>query len=164
MQQMTTHAEGIQSALVGAFYYRFAVSDGFDFYFDSFVLSSREVLFSDEAVLNAQFLQSYAPARFTANPDYIAKSAIAAACIGILVSSVEILPDSSLQLTFDNNVILRLPTDTSVVDWHWAITKSGGNPYEGCLVGCFAPGDIQGDMPNNSLEPRPLRGAPQLRR
>ena len=161
---MTTHAEGIQSALVGGFYYRFAVSDGFDFYFDNFVLSSREVLFSDEAALNAKFLQGYAPARFTANPDRIARSAVAAACIGISVSAVEILADSSLQLTFENNVILQLPTDTSVVDWHWAITESGGNPYEGCLVACFAPGDIQGDMHNNSFEPTPLRGATQFRR
>lgn len=159
MHQVTTPADGIRNALVGACYSRFAASDPFDFYFDSFVLSSREVLFNDESPINANFVSGYAPARFTANPGYIAKSAVAAACIGVFVSAVEVLADSSLRLTFDNNVELQLPTDTAVVDWHWAITESGGDPYAGCMIACFAPGDIQGDMHNNSFKPTPLRSA-----
>ena len=159
MQQTATQAESIQSALVGAFYSRFAVSDGFDFYFDSFVLSSREILSCDEAVINSRFLEGYAPARFTANPEYIAKSAVVAACLGAEVSAVEVLPDSSLLLKFNNNVEIRLPTDTPIVDWHWAITEAGGDPYLGSLAACFAPGDSQCSMPNNSLKPNPLRGS-----
>ena len=159
MPQTASQAESIQGALVGAFYSRVAVSDGFDFYFDNFVLSSREIISGDEAMINSKFVEGYAPARSTANPECIAKSAVVAACLGAEVSAVEVLPDSSLLLKFNNKVEIRLPTDTPIVDWHWAITEAGGDPYLGCLVGCFAPGDIQGSMPNNSFKPKPLRGS-----
>ena len=159
MHQTITQVEGIESALVGNSYSRFAVGDGFDFYFDGFVLSSREILSQDEAAINSTFVDTYPPTQLTAIPECIAKSAVAAACLGASVSAVELLADSSLVLTFNNNVAIHLPTDTPIIDWHWAITEGGGDPYTGCLIACFAPGDIQGSMPNNSFKPKPLRGS-----
>ncbi|MCP1583778.1 hypothetical protein [Pseudoxanthomonas mexicana] len=154
-----TQAESIKGALIGGFYSRFTVGDGFDFHFDGFVLSSHEIASEDESFINSAFVDSYAPAKQTAISEIIAKSAVAAACLGSTISAVEVLPDSSLLLIFDNMVAIRLPTDTPTVDWHWAFTESGGDPYLGCFVGCFAPGDIQGSMPNNSFKPNPLRGS-----
>jgi hypothetical protein len=151
--------EGIRSAMVGKFYSRFAVDVGFDFYFPDFVLSSREVTSADEQIIDLSFVDSYQPAQHTASPDWIAKSTVIAACLDIPVTSVDLRPDSSLLLTFNNGVAVCLPTDTPTVDWHWAITESGSDPYISCLVACFAPGDIQGCMPNNSFKPNPLRGS-----
>ena len=159
MQQTLSQIESIRRALVGSFYSRFAVGDGFDLYFDGFVLSAREIISPDETSINSTFVGAYPPAQSTANSGCIAKSAVIAACLSAPVSAVELLADSSLLLTFSNNVAVRLLTDTPIVDWHWAITETGGDPYTGCFVACSAPGDIQGSMPNNSFKPNPLRGS-----
>jgi|APMI01.1.fsa_nt_gi hypothetical protein len=159
MHQAVTQIEGIQAALVGAFYSRFSVDTGFDFHFENFVLSANDVLSPDEAGINSAFVANYPPASHTATPEVIAKSAVVAACLGAEISAVEVLADSSLVLRFNNDVEIKLPTNTPVVDWHWAITEQGGDPYMSCLVACFSPGDIQGCMPNNSFKPTPLRGA-----
>lgn len=154
-----TQAESIRDALVGRSYSRFAADDGFDLYFEDFVLSSQEIVSPDERIINSSVVDSYPPAQYTANPERIAKSAVVAACLDTPIATAEILPDSSLLLTFSNKVVIRLPTDTPIVDWHWAITETGGDPYTGCHIACFAPGDIQGSMPNNSFKPKPLRGS-----
>jgi hypothetical protein len=159
MQPTATQSESIGSALVGTFYSRFAVDLGFDLYFEGFVLSAQDVAVSDEESINTGFVSSYQPSACTANPQLIAKSVVLAACLGIEVSAVDIAEDSSLSLRFGNGVVIRLPTDTPVVDWHWAFTESGGDPYVGCFIACFAPGDIQGNMPNQSFKPNPLRGS-----
>ena len=148
MQEGTSQIEGIRSAVVGSFYSRFAVCDGFDLYFADFVLSSREIVSVDEKQINSSFVDSYPPAQHTANPDRIAKSAVLAACLDIPVTSIDLLEDSSLVLKFSNNVSVQLLTDTPVVDWHWAFTETGGDPYTGCHIACYAPGDVQGRMPN----------------
>ncbi|UTA52904.1 hypothetical protein L3D22_10945 [Lysobacter soli] len=144
-----TKSESIESALVGCFYHRFAVGTGFDFHFDDFVLSSQELCSPDEFTI-ATVVAANPPAG-TANADLIAKSAVIAACLGVPIVSAELLSDSSLSLTFDNGVVARLPTDTPVVDWHWAITETGTDPYLGCRIACYAPGDVQGDW----APPRP---------
>ena len=164
MQQVVAQLESIQSSLVGTFYSRFTVDGGFDFHFERFVLSSREIVSPDEASINSALVDSYPPASRTSMPEVIAKSAVVAACLGAEISAVEILADSSLVLLFNNNVVIRLPTDTPVVDWHWAITEDGEDPYAACLAACYAPGDIQGSMPDNSFKPTPLRGSAWFRR
>ena len=147
-----TQVESIRNALVGNFYSRFAVSNGFDFYFESFVLSSWEIVSTDEEIISSSIVDSYSPMQRTTKPELIAKSALIAACLDIPVTAVDLLADSSLLLKFSNNVAIRLPTNTATVDWHWAITESGGDPYIGCHIACFAPGDIQGNMPNDAIK------------
>jgi len=159
MHQTASQIESIESALAGRFYSRFAVSDGFDFYFDDFVLSSREIVTSGEPAISAALANAFPAVSSTANPESIAKSAVAAACLGAPVVTARILPDSALLIIFSNNVTICLPTDTPIVDWHWAITEGGGDPYLGCLAACFSPGDVQGSVPNNSFKPKPLRGS-----
>ncbi len=160
MQPTSTQSEGIKDALVGSCYSRFAVDTGFVLYFDDFVLSAQEIVSSDEESINSGFVTSYQPSTYTANPENIAKSVSLAACLGIDIFAVEISDDSSLVLKFNNGIVIRMHTDTPIVDWHWAFTESGGDPYSGCLIACFAPGDIQGSMPNNSFKGMPLRGTP----
>ena len=152
-------AEDLKGALVGQVYARFGVHTGFELEFDSFVLAAREIESPDEVLLNVGFVQSYPPAKFTANPQVIAKSAVLAACLGVAVATVEVAEDASLTLIFENGVNVTLPTSTPVVDWHWAITEGRADPYSGCLIACFAPGEIQGSIANNSSKPTPLRGA-----
>ena len=152
-------AEDLQGALVGQFYARFGVHTGFELEFEDFGLTAQEIESPDEELLNASFVQSYPPARFTANPRVIAKSAVLAACLGVVVSTVEVAADASLTLGFENGVRITLPTSTPVIDWHWAITEGREDPYSGCLIACFAPGEIQGSIANNSSKPTPLRGA-----
>ena len=159
MQRAIPQFESIRDALVGEFYSRFSVDTGFDFHFESFVLSAQDALSQDETIVTSAFIANYQPAIRTANPEIIAKSAVIAACLGAEISSIEILADSSLVLRFNNNVTIQLPTSTPIVDWHWAITQHGGDPYVESLVACYAPGDIQGSMPNRSLKPNPLRGS-----
>jgi hypothetical protein len=151
--------EDIRQALVGQFFWRFAVSDGFDLYFDNFVLSSRAI----SSLSEDPSFHAHSVSRLTANPDLVAKSAVVAACLGVPISGCHVTPESALHVTFSNGVVVRLPTDTPIVDWHWAISERGGDPYSGCYIACFAPGDIQGSMSNNSFKVTP-DGAPQLNR
>ncbi len=146
-----THLEFIERSLLGKFYWRFAVASSFDLSFEDFVLSTQEMVSPDEAfVCDNSRLETYARSRETANPELVVKSAVISTCLGVPIAAVDVLSDSSLQLTFDNGVAMRLPTDTPIVDWHWAITDSGGDPYVSCHVACFAPGEIRGRMPNAS--------------
>jgi hypothetical protein len=159
MHQPMSQLESIRGAMVGSFYSRFSVGDSFEFYFSDFVLSSQDVLSAEEEIVNSTFVDSYPPKQHTIDPDRIAKSTVLATCLRIQVVSVDLLKDSSLEVTFRNGIVIRLPTDTPIVDWHWATTESGGDPYSGCHVACFAPGDVQGCMPNSSFKSTPLRGA-----
>ena len=146
-----THLEFIERSLLGKFYWRFAVAGSFDFSFDDFVLSTQDMVSPDEAlVCEGSRLETYARSRGSANPELVVKSAVISACLGVPIATVALLSDSSLQLTFDNGVAMRLPTDTPIVDWHWAITDNGGDPYVSCRVACFAPGEIRRRMPNAS--------------
>ena len=150
-------AGDLQSALVGQFYGRFGVHTGFELEFEHFVLAAQEIESPEEELLNAGFVQSYPPASFTANPQLIAQSAILAACLGVSISTVQVAADASLTLGFENGVRITLPTSTPVVDWHWAITEGRADPYSGCIIACFAPGEIQGGIANFSYMDSPTR-------
>jgi len=145
------HLESLEHSLLGKAYWRFAVDESFDFSFDGFVLSAREMVSPHEGVLfESSRLEAYARSRGSANPEFAVKSAVISTCLGVPIAAVGVLDDSSLQLTFDNGVVMRLPTDTPIVDWHWAITDNGGDPYVSCHVACFAPGEIRSRRPDAS--------------
>lgn len=135
--------EHLQALLIGKNYASFSVATAFGFGFDSFELAAQDVLCPDEDIINSAFVNSYAPAAITSDPELIGKSAILAVCLGATISDVKVSPDASLILWFANGVQLKLPTDTPIVDWHWAITEGGRDPYKGCVIACFAPGEIQ---------------------
>ena len=144
--------EQLQALLLGKFYGSFSVATAFGLDFDGFEFAAQDVQSPDEELIKSSFVNSYAPAANTATPELIGKSAILAACLGAAVSDVQVSPDASIILRFANGVQLKFPTDTPVVDWHWAITEDGRDPYLGCIVACFAPGEIQGSTANNSFK------------
>lgn len=144
-------AEHLRALLIGKDYASFTVATSFGLGFDEFELASQEVLCPDEDLINRAFVSSYAPAAKTGVPELIGKSAILAACLGVIISDVQVPPDSSVILWFANGVRLTLPTNTPIVDWQWAITEDGRDPYTGCIIACFAPGEIQGSIANKSF-------------
>ncbi|MBB5358042.1 hypothetical protein HDE76_001248 [Rhodanobacter sp. ANJX3] len=144
--------EQLQALLLGNFYGSFSVASAFGLDFDGFELSTQDVRSPDEKLIESSFVNSYGPAANTANPELIGKSAILAACLGAAISDVQLSPDASITLRFANGVKLQFPTDTTVVDWHWAITEDGQDPYSGCIIGCFAPGKIQSNPANKSFK------------
>ena len=135
--------EQLRALLIGKDYASFSVANAFGFGFDGFELAAQDVLCPDEDVINSSFVNSYGPAAKTGVPELIGKSAILAACLGATISDVQVSPDASIILWFANGVQLKFPTNTPVVDWHWAITEDGRDPYMGCIIACFAPGEIQ---------------------
>ena len=145
-------ADQLRDLLIGKDYASFSVATSFGFGFDGFELASQDVLCPDEDVIKSAFVNSYAPAAKTGVPELIGKSAILAACLGSTISDVQVFPDASIILWFANGVQLTLPTNTPTVDWHWAITEDGSDPYTGCIVACFAPGEIQGGIANKSFK------------
>jgi hypothetical protein len=145
-------AEQLRALLIGKDYASFSVATSFGLGFDGFELASQDVLCPDEDVINSAFVNSYAPAAKTGVPELIGKSAILAACLGATISDVQVSPDASVILWFANGVQLTLPTNTPIVDWHWAITEDGRDPYTGCIIACFASGEIQGSIANKSFK------------
>lgn len=145
-------AELLRALLIGKNYASFSVATSFGLGFDGFELASQDVLCPDEELINNAFVSSYTPATKTGVPELIGKSAILAACLGETISDVQVSPDASLILWFANGVQLTLPTNTPTVDWHWAVTEDGRDPYTGCIIACFAPGEIQGSDDNKSFK------------
>lgn len=135
--------EILQKKLLGNFYSLFKVGYNYGLDFDNFWLIANNVTCSDEEELNKQLRAIYHPVRDSVDKADVAKSIIIASTLQKRITRVALLPDSSLELIFENGVTLLFPTDTEVVDWHWALNESGKYPYHGCIVGAFAQGDVQ---------------------
>ncbi len=135
----------LEEKLLGNFYSLFRVGYAYDLCFSNFWLIANNVTCSDEEKLNEQLLATYTPAREAVDKEDVAKSIILASTLQKRVTGVALLPDSSLELLFENGITLLFPTDTEVVDWHWALNESSKDPYHGCIVGAFAPGDVRGN-------------------
>ncbi|CAA0121216.1 Uncharacterised protein [BD1-7 clade bacterium] len=133
--------EVLQEKLLGNFYSLFRVGEAFDLYFDGFWLIANNVVSADEDDLNKRLLNGYQPATEAIDKEDVAKSIVLSATLRKKITKVELNPDSSLELTFENEVKLIFPTNTEVVDWQWAINENAHDPYHGCIVGVFAPGE-----------------------
>ncbi len=115
--------EILREKFLGNFFSRFSVGDTFDFYFGQFWLIAQNVESKNEEGLSQEILQHYHPANIAVDKEDIAKSAIIFSTRGKEVVGVSLAPDSALQLNFENGVKLLFPTDTDIVDWHWAIKE-----------------------------------------
>ncbi len=70
----------------------------------------------------------------------------AAAVFGILrkpLLEIEIIEDGSLVLGFADDTFLLAASSVKEVDWQWAITRGGMNPYSDFEVACFGPRDVR---------------------
>ena len=135
--------EILHEKLLGNFYSLFRVGYTYGLDFDSFWLIANNVTCSDEEKLTEQLLAIYQPTGEAVDKEHVAKSIILASTLQKSITSVALLPDSSLELIFENGVKLLFPTDTEIVDWHWALNESSKEPYHGCIVCAFASGDVQ---------------------
>jgi hypothetical protein len=135
--------EILKEKLVGNFYSRFSAGDTFDLYFDQFWLTSQNVVASEEKQLNGILSSEYQPANEAIDKEDIAKIVVISSTLRKKITEVSLSADSTLKLVFENSVYLQFPTDTEIADWHWAINEKGNDPYLGCIVGCFNPGEVQ---------------------
>lgn len=135
--------EVLQEKLLGNFYSIFRVGDAFDLNFDGFWLIAHNVASTDEEELNMQLLSMYQPASEAVDKEDVAKSIVLSSTLRKCITNVNLLPDSSLELTFENGVKLIFPTNTEVVDWQWALNENANDPCLGCIVGVFSSGEVQ---------------------
>ncbi len=135
--------EVLQDKLLGNFYSLFRVGEAFDLYFDGFWLIANNVVSADEDNLNERLLNGYQPAAEAIDKEDVAKSIVLSATLRKNITKVELNPDSSLELTFENGVKLIFPTNTEIVDWQWAINENAYDPYQGFIVGVFSAGEAQ---------------------
>jgi hypothetical protein len=135
--------EILQKKLVGNFYSRFSVGDNFGLCFDQFWLIAQNVISSDEEQLNERLCSRYYPAGEAIDKENIAKTAIISSTFRKNIVSVSLGADAALTLVFENGVTLQFPTNTEIVDWHWALNETGNSPYAGYIIGCFKLGVIE---------------------
>ena len=133
----------LKEKLVGNFYSRFSIGDTFDLYFDGFWLIAHNVVSYDEENLNRLLLNEYKPVKEAIDKEDVSKSIILCSTLRKNIIDANLAADSTLQLEFKNGVSLLFPTNTDIVDWQWAINEKGNDPYLGCIVGCFSPGEVQ---------------------
>jgi hypothetical protein len=138
--------EQLRVLFLGRHYVSFSVAVAFGLSFDDFELAAQDVQSPDEELISNPFISSTAKVVRTVNPELVGQGALLAACIGAAILDVRVAEDASITLLFENGVALKFPTDTPVVDWHWAITEDGKDPYLGCIMACFSPGEIQGSI------------------
>lgn len=135
--------EILNEKLIGNAYTRFSVGDTFELYFDQFRLIAQSVTSADEKRLDELLSKEYLPMNDAIDREDIATSVVISSTLRKTVTAVSLKADSSLELAFENGVILQSPTDTDIVDWHWAINENGGDPYISHIICCFAPGEVQ---------------------
>lgn len=135
--------EILQNKLVGNFYSRFSVGDTFELYFDGFWLVAQNVKTTDEIDLNNFLLNKYQPAKEAIDKEDISKSTVICSTLGKIVTEVSLALDSTLTLAFENGVTLTFPTNTDIVDWQWALNKTGQDPYNEFMVACLWKGEIE---------------------
>tara|TARA_B110000196_G_scaffold56506_1_gene46765 strand:+ start:1513 stop:1944 length:432 start_codon:yes stop_codon:yes gene_type:complete len=135
--------EILQEKLLGNFYSTFRVGDDFGLNFDGFWLISQNIVSADENALNDKLLNEYQPASEAIDKEDIAKSIVLSATLRKTISKVDLMPDSSLELTFDNGVKLLVPTNTEIIDWQWAINENSHDPYIDFIVGVFESDEAQ---------------------
>ena len=133
----------LNEKLVGNFYSRFSIGDTYDLSFDNFWLISNGLNSPDENSLNSYLFENYLATRGSVDKEDISKCTILAATRYRKILDLSLTTDCTLQLEFENNVVLQFPTSTEIVDWQWAINENGKSPYENCMVGCFWQGEIQ---------------------
>jgi hypothetical protein len=133
----------LQEKLVENFYSRFSIGDTFDLFFDDFWLIAHNVVSADEEDLNRFLLNEYKPAIDAIDKEDVSKSTIICSTLRKKIIEVNLADDSTLQLTFENGVILLFPTNTDIVDWQWAINEKGNDPYLDFIVACFNSGEVQ---------------------
>jgi hypothetical protein len=133
----------LKEKLIGNFYSRFSVGDTYDLLFDHFWLISNGLRSPDEGSLNSYLFENYPATRGTSDKEDISKCTILAATRYRKILDLSLTTDCTLQLEFENNVVLQFPTNTEIVDWQWAINENGKSPYENCMVGCFWQGEMQ---------------------
>lgn len=138
-----TVIEVLREKLVGKFYSRFRVGDTFDLNFDGFWLIAYNVVSPDEDGLNSQLLNRYQPASQAIDKENVAKSIVLSSTLRKYITNVDLLLDSSLELTFESGVKLIFPTNTEVVDWQWAINENSNDPYLGFIVGVLWSGEVE---------------------
>jgi hypothetical protein len=135
--------EVLQKKLSGNFYSLFRVGDTFGLRFHDFWLIAHNVVSPDEKGLNMQLLSVYQPASEAVDKEYVAKSIVLSSTLRKIITNVALLPDSSLELTFENGVRLLFPTNTDIVDWQWALSENSHDPYLGFIVGAFDSGEAR---------------------
>ena len=134
--------EVLEEKLLGNFYTRLSCGDTFDLHFDGFWLITQNVISSDERVLN-MLIAGYRPGIEAVDKESVAKNLILTTTLRKKITDVSISSDSWLELSFENGVKLHFPTDTEVVDWHWALNENGQDPYHDFIVGVLESGDVQ---------------------
>ncbi|MEO1478439.1 MAG: hypothetical protein AAFV01_07670, partial [Bacteroidota bacterium] len=55
---------------------------------------------------------------------------------------LDLAPDGTLAMHFENEATLLCPSSTPATDWQWAINLTGTDPYNDYTVACFRPEEI----------------------
>lgn len=132
----------LKDKLLGNFISRFSVGDTWDLSIGNYWLIAQDISSSDEAFLNGVFKDSFRHYDSTVDKDYISKCAIVAAAMRREIINVELDKLCSLEIKFDNDFKLLIPTNAAIVDWQWCLNETGADPYRDCLVACFWEGEI----------------------
>lgn len=133
----------LKDKLLGNFISRFSVGDTWDLSIGDYWLIAQDITSSDEAYLNGFFKDNFRYFDSTVDKEYISKCAIVAAAMRREVTNVKLHELCSLEIEFDNNFKLFIPTNAEIVDWQWCLNETGADPYRDYLVACFWEGKIQ---------------------
>ena len=120
----------VRENLCGNFYNVFSIGDIFTLRFPDCTLIAHEIRIEQEEAIDKAACEALPILGEAVDRVNIAKAAVLAATQRSDVTSAELMGNSSLALAFENGIKLLFPTDTDIVDWQWALTKSGGCPYD----------------------------------
>lgn len=132
----------LKEMLINNYYSRISIGDTYNLFFDDFWLIAINVATDDEKDLNDFLLSNYSRASEAIDAEDVAKCTVLAATLRKKITNVNLLADATLECIFENGVKLQFTTDTEIVDWHWALNNEAKDPYAGCIIGCFNPGEV----------------------
>ena len=134
----------LQNKLIGNFYSRFSSGDSFELRLDNDLwLIAQNIVNKDETTFNKFLEQGYQSYSDAIDQELIAKNISITALMRQEIIDAALDNDCALIITFKNGEELNLATDTDIVDWHWALKRTLGDPYGEFIVGCFNQGEVE---------------------
>ena len=135
--------EILQNALVGQFISYYSIGDNWTLNIGNYYLLAQNIISKDEKNVQEAIENSLRNTKYTVDKAEISKSAIIAANMRKTITNIHLDKDYNLSLEISSGSDLFIPTNESIVDWQWALNKSGGDPYcEKNIIACFFTGEI----------------------
>ena len=136
--------ERLESALLGESIHRVCFGEWWALQLSNGLwVVAQNLVAPEEADIRAVLATTVATARDAVDPETIPKGVAVLRRMRRRIVALDVREDASLHIELEGMRELRITTDSPIVDWQWALNRSGADPYRDFELACFASGEIE---------------------